>query len=398
MRRGQLERWLAARARPIELAPDGSTAPLAALDPVLDGARLAYVVESPHFVTEKYAFRTLVLRALAERGWRWFGEELGWADGQHVDRFLRTGDDGALHQVPTYGDDSWRHPDRDDRPSGVLADGERHFPLAAFASEQRAFARSVRAAVPGARWFGFDVDGGTTAAHPLLRGMLEPVPGESMAEEAARVEALLAAEGAELPAVVRRTLDGLAGTLRYAVDAHPAVEWLDLRGPLAAREQLMHRHVDAVLDEPELAAGQRVALQAGSLHLLKDDRLASKLDRSLGPGGGLVPSVGHHLAQRPDVGPDRVAAIWMLCGSGRDSNPMVPGAQAVEPQRGTLNAALAAVAAGQPLLVPLTGLEGEVVVQHMYGATFATPAIGQLDAVVFAPQVSPLKVRLVPDR
>ncbi|HJR24717.1 MAG TPA: hypothetical protein VJ804_04540, partial [Acidimicrobiales bacterium] len=134
MRRGQLERWLAARAQPIELAPDGATGPFAALDAVLDRARLAYVVESHHFVAEKYAFRTLVLRALAERGWRWFGEELGWSDGLLVDRYLRTGHDTLLDEVPTYGDESWRRPDRDDRPTGVLAAGEQAFPLVAFAA------------------------------------------------------------------------------------------------------------------------------------------------------------------------------------------------------------------------------------------------------------------------
>ncbi len=398
VRGGRLERWLAARAVPLELAGDASLAPLAVLDPVLDGARLAYVVESHHFVTEKYAFRTLVLRALAARGWRWFGEELGWSDGLLVDEHLRTGDDAPLHRIPTYGDEAWRRTDRDDRPTGVLAAGERDYPTAALAHEQRAFARAVRAAIPGARWFGFDIDGGATAAHPALRSQLgtplphglEPVPGETMEEEAARVEAVLAAHP-ELPVRTRRTLDALAGTLRYAVEAHPAPAWEDLSPPLATREQLMHRHVDAVLDEPELARGERVGLLAGSLHLLKDDDRASELSRLLGPGGGRVPSIGHHVAHRADVGPGRVAAVWMLCGSGRDSNPMVTGAQEVEPRRGTLNAALARVAAGRPLLVPLAGLEGEVVVQHMYGATFATPAAGQLDAVVFAPTVGPLR-------
>ncbi len=70
---------------------------------------------------------------------------------------------------------------------------------------------------------------------------------------------------------------------------------------------------------------------------------------------------------------------------------MVTGAQAIEPTPGTLNAALAAVAAGQPILVPLGGWDGEINVQHMYGATFTTPVAGQLDAVVFAPEVGPLR-------
>jgi hypothetical protein len=146
-----------------------------------------------------------------------------------------------------------------------------------------------------------------------------------------------------------------------------------------------------VLDSPDLAARSKAALLAGSLHLLKDDGLASGYPPELGPGGGLVPSIGHHVAHRSDVGPDGVVSIWMLCGGGRDSNPMVTGAQDATPKRGTLNAALAEVAGGEPLFVPLAGWDGDLVIQHMYGATFRTPATGQIDAVVFVPEISPLR-------
>src|SRR5262245_19649042 len=80
--------------------------------------------------------------------------------------------------------------DRDDRPSGILRAGEDGYPRAELRFEQQRFARDVRDAIPGARWFGFDVDGWSTAAYEPLRerGLaLEQVAGETMAEEAARL-------------------------------------------------------------------------------------------------------------------------------------------------------------------------------------------------------------------
>jgi hypothetical protein len=264
-------------------------------------------------------------------------------------------------------------------------------------------ARSVRALGPDLRWFGFDVDGWTTAALEVLGELaaadpavaavvarLAQVPGESLDAEATRAAAVRA-EAAPLGAVADRTLDALATTLRYATEAYPAATWEELRRPMATREELMWRHVDAVLDDPALAGPTgRVALQAGSLHLLKDDTTIHDETPGIGPGGGRVPSIGHHVAHRPDVGADGVLAVWMLCGRGRDANPLVPDQAGVAPIPGTLNAALDAMCDGQPLLVPLAGLPGTVRIQHMHRSVFRTPVEGQLDAVVYVPEVSPL--------
>jgi hypothetical protein len=370
--------------------PDGGTAAApawSALDELADRARVAYLAESHHFVQEKYAFREAAIGWLRHRGWTWFGEELGWTDGVRIDR-------AELDRVPTYGHLGARRTDRDDRPWGILRAGDEAFPRAAFASAQQAFARAVQDL--GVRWFGFDVDGWTTAGLELLRELgaaegFEQVPGESLDEEAARVAAVAATRLGALPPLAARTLDAYAATLAYATQAYPAATWEQLRPAMAAREQLMERHVDAVLDDPAFAGPDgKVALQAGSLHLLKDDTAIRDEAPGIGPGGGLVPSIGHHVAHRPDIGPDRVLAIWMLCGHGRDADPLVPEQSAIAPVKGTLTEACDRVADGVPLLVPLAGLPGRVRIQHMHSSVFRTPVEGQLDAVVYVAEVTPL--------
>jgi erythromycin esterase-like protein len=395
-----LRRELERRAIPLDLSASGSLEPFASLDAVAERAKVAAVVESHHFVHEKYAFRLAAVRYLRDRGWTWFGEELGWSDGRRIDQFL-AGDDDALDRVPMYGYAGVRRVDRLDRPWGILRAGYDAHPEAALAHEQRTFARAVRATAPGSRWFGFDVDGWSTAAYEQLAEMrlpdrlrdgLQPVAGESLAEEAARIEAVVAGRADEpLDPEVDRLLDALVTTLAYAAEAYAAATWDELRPPLARREALMHRHVDAVLDEPAFAAGERVGLLAGSLHLVKDEATVTGRSDGIGPGGDQLPAIGHHVAHRPDVGPARVLAIWMLVGSGRDTNPMVTTEQRIEPLPGTLNALLADVCAGQPVLVPVGDLAGPVIVQHMYNATFTTPLAGQIDAIVFVPEVGPLR-------
>lgn len=395
--------WLAQRAVPIDLAAAGVHPAWSALDELADRSRVAFLAESHHFVHEKHAFRRSAIAWLATRGWRWFGEELGWTDGLRIDDHLRTGDEGALDRVPTYGHLGARRTDREDRPWGILAAGDAAFPLAAFRSAQQAFARSVRDLGDELRWFGFDVDGWTTAGLEVLRelGRADPavaavvtalaqVPGEPLQAEADRAAAVLAAAG-PLPAVAARTLDALATTLRYATEAYPAATWEELRRPMATREQLMCRHVDAVLDDPAFAGPDgKVALQAGSLHLLKDDGAIRDETPGIGPGGGWVPSIGHHVTHRAEVGADRVLAVWMVCGHGRDANPLVPDQATIAPRPGTLNAALDEVSGATSVLVSLAGLPGYVRIQHMHGSVLRTPVVGQLDAVVYVPAVSPL--------
>jgi hypothetical protein len=384
--RWQLERWVRDHAAEVEL-DDPDQSPWSALDELAERARVAYVAESHHFVREKYAVRRAAVRWLAARGWTWFGEELGWTDGVRVDR-------GELDRVPTYGHLGARRSDRHDRPWGILDTGDGGEPADGFVRAQIAFARSLQHL--GVRWFGFDVDGWTTAAVELLRELgaaegLDPVPGESLQEEADRVATVAAGRIGSLPPAAARALDAYATTLAYAVQAYPATAWEQLRPAMATREQLMWRHVDAVLDDPAFAGpGAKVALLAGSLHLLKDDTAAHDETPAIGPGGGLVPSIGHHVAHRADVGADRVLAIWMLCGRGRDASPLAADRAGIAPLAGSLNAACDRVADGVPIVVPLAGLPGRVRIQHMHSSVVRTRAAGQIDAIVYVPEVTPL--------
>lgn len=136
---------LSDRAIPLEL--DGERGDLGAfsvLDDAADRASIAYIGEMDHFIAEKYEFRLLVIRYLASRGWRWFGEEWDSRRGRRVDEVLHTGDDTLLDPL-------------DEAPwfsRGVLAN-ERQ-PTVALEAEQRRFMRAVRRVAPEVRWFGFD--------------------------------------------------------------------------------------------------------------------------------------------------------------------------------------------------------------------------------------------------
>src|SRR5437660_1172467 len=81
---------------------DGEHAPLspfAALDDLAARARFAFLVEFDHMIHEKWQFRLLCVRYLVSRGWRWFGEELDWREGERIERYLRTGDDRLLDPI-----------------------------------------------------------------------------------------------------------------------------------------------------------------------------------------------------------------------------------------------------------------------------------------------------------
>ncbi len=135
------------RAVPIDLDGErGSLEAFSALDEVADRARVAFVGEMDHFITEKYEYRLLCIRYLVSRGWRWFGEELPADRGRRADAYLRTGEESQLEPL-------------DEPPwftSGILANDRQ--PDAALDVAQRRFMQAVRRACPGIRWFGFDAD------------------------------------------------------------------------------------------------------------------------------------------------------------------------------------------------------------------------------------------------
>jgi hypothetical protein len=221
-------------AVPVDLDGEfGSLAPFAVLDELADAARFAFIVEMDHFVHEKYEFRLLCARYLASRGWRRFGEEIDWRQGERMDRYLTTGNPSNL---APFDEPPWYR-------SGVMREPtERHerYVKAAMESERQRFAIALRRVVPNARYFGFDVGGGDAAYLDMMNA------------------ATTAAE------------------LRLALDF---------------REQLMQERVTRVAkDNPH----DRIALLAGGTHLMKDDDLVTP---SRASGGAQTPSVGHFVTK-----------------------------------------------------------------------------------------------------
>ena len=287
---------------------------------------MAFVVEMDHFVKEKYDFRLLCIRYLASRGWTIFGEELDWRAGERYERYLRTGDDSLLDPI-------------DDPPwytTGVLADASARHPKAAHDAEQKAFLRAVRREVPDAHWFGFDIGFGDPE---YIR----------MANEATTFEAL--------------------------------------RPVMAHRERLIHGRVARVLQEHPDA---KVALMAGSTHLLKDDDTCDA-PGATGPGGDTDPSIGHFLVHELLDGPDDVLSIWMLHGRGRSANPWLPPPGELVAAEGTVDAELAAQH-DQPHLVVIDRRDTERRrVTQMHNLVLTCALAEQVDALVFVPEVSPLR-------
>jgi hypothetical protein len=195
--------------------------------------------------------------------------------------------------------------------------------------------RNVREVVPGARWFGFDV--GATDAD-------------------------------------------------YLAAANAAETYEDLRPVMARRELLIHQRVGEFLrDHPHA----KVALMAGSTHLAKDDD-AMEAPGGVGPGGGIVHSVGHHVAH--DLTDLPVLSIWFLHGAGHSDNPYLgpPGRLVAAP--GTLNAELLD-GVGRPCLLRVDDDREWRSITQMHNAVLHCRLAEQVDAIVFAPYVSPISDR-----
>jgi hypothetical protein len=315
---------LADGAVPIEL--DGERGDLAAfsfLDVLADRARVAYLVEMDHFIAEKSAFRLLCIRYLASKGWRWFGEEVDVRIGDRLDRYLQTGDESLLEpleEAPWY-------------TTGILAEPTGRHDDRAMQLDRARLVRAVRSAVPGARWFGFDIGGGDAD---------------------------------------------------YLAAANAADTYEDLRPVMAMREQVMHERVARVLRENP---SEKVALMAGSTHLAKDDDRIETPGVGAGPGGTTVHSIGHHVAHELTDGP--VLSIWFLHGEGTSANAYLPPPGRLSPAAGTLDAELLA-RVGVPCILDVRHDHHRRSITQMHNPVLHCRLDEQVDAVVFAPEVHPL--------
>lgn len=275
-----------------------------------------------HFVAEKTEFRLLCIRYLASRGWRFFGEEVDWRVGRRLDRFLTAGTDSMLEPLT---EEPWYK-------TGILAGPTSRQNDVRMQLDRARLVRAVRHAVPGARWFGFDVGATDTD---------------------------------------------------YLAAANAAETFEDLRPVMARREQLIQARVDQVRrDHPD----DKVALMAGSTHLAKDDD-AIDAPGVIEPGGGFVHSVGHHVAHdHPD---QTVLSIWFLHGTGLSDNPYLPAPGRLAPAAGTVNAELLEDV-GHPCLLRVDDDREWRSITQMHNAVLRCRLAEQVDAIVFAPVVTPL--------
>ena len=279
-RRTAIDAWVdehAVRLHPDTYAADARDANrLAPIEATFADAKVVLLGETNHFIHEKAAFRLWWLRRLAERRRLVVVEELGWSDGRDVARYLGTGDESHLDRLATFGDRRHVRADRDDAPTGVLRASFEAYPTALFKAEQSRFYRGLRALRPE-RYYGIDIDAPGTgyedvdAAAARLEGSagnrfrqtLARVPGESLDDEAARLErglALLPRHGDD---DLCQDLHAMIETLRYTALAHPAVDYEALRPAMAFRETAMKRRLEWLLGTLDRrrntgAAGSRV--------------------------------------------------------------------------------------------------------------------------------------------
>jgi len=396
---------------------------LAFLDKALEGKRIVYLGEPSHWIHEKYPYRLLMLRYLFSRGWRHLGEELSWSDGRRVDHYLDTGESAQLDRITAYGYTGANRPDRDDRPTGLLAEGS-SFPTELFRAEQVRFASALRrmseSRPPGSdrlHFFGFDADyipgAGYEQIDELLlghescalvtdmRALLARVEGETMQEESVRVGSALQwleenhdgvddAIGSDAGQRLRYAVLNLRDSLDYVAVANPATDWETLRQAMAKREQIMHRHVSRVLST--LGPEEKLILMAHNQHLAKDDEGISAPQVGAGPGGGIVPSVGCYLNR---LFPGEVFSIWMLWEHGEDCQPFPQLRSELCSPPSSLNALLADV--GPVFIVPTHSpdprsqlLSGETEIASMYNQVLRATLADQCDAVFFVREVRPL--------
>jgi erythromycin esterase-like protein len=405
------------------LQSDSNLARLAALDTAIANKRIVYLGEPDHFIHEKYDYRLLMLRYLISRGWNHIGEEMGIVDGYRIDRFLATGDSSHLDRAPIYGYKGGQRIDRDDSATGLLKDSFTAFPLAEFAAEQKSFAQKLRgiATAPPdpAReisFFGFDIDALPGAGYEDLAEILAPaadndsvrriiatlarVPGESLADEIARLDIaiqLIDAEPATMSrligsahaATVARFARALRDSFHYTQSAYPASDWRSLNVAMALREETMHRNVARFA---ETGPETKTVLMSHNLHLAKDfDRIKGNF--GAGPGGGRVTAIGTFV-HRMIVG--QVYSVWMLCNRGRDRQPFSFCTCEIKPVAGSLNSILSEI--GSAFILPLStdspipGLLDSKMLIQMDGQPGVRAAIAdQADAIFFVDEVSPLR-------
>lgn len=409
----ELRAWAAKRAVHIKDLDAADPDRLAPLDGLLAGKRLVFLGEADHFVGELLGFRTLLLRYLIGHGFRWIGEELGVCDGLRIDRYLESGDEAWLRRLPSFGCREGTRTDRDDSLASLF--GGQDYPSEAMRWAHAELARRLRHEVDGPdrlHWFGMDADNAPGGAYEDVVELLASkgpaadtvaqelarVPGESLTQEVERLgavltrvdglrEALTEEIGGDTAAQVHRSLLALREGLIFVRDSREATDWAQLGAPMARRESTMVTQARSVI--AGLRADQNVVLLGHAAHLSKDWPSARRLNTGAGPPPA---SLGTQLTRDH---PGQVLSVWLLHGSGRDSQPLTSLPREYALAKGSLNEALAQV--GECFLLPLGPPEtlpellcGAQDVRWIYGAGCRTRITAQADAVFFVRESTPL--------
>lgn len=346
-------------------------------------ARVVFLGETNHFVHEKVDFRLEWLKELSARRPLVIGEELGWCDARRVADYILRRDDTALDRIATFGYEGYRRPDRDDTPKGIF--GKSPYPYGLMRAEHQRFYEGLRE-LPGiVGYFGFDIDapGGAYEDLPAIEGLAR-VPGETLINEADRLEALLPQFD---DALAQEDLRSLIESLRYTDLVQYAETYEATRPAMAYREETMKRRVEWQL--ANLPEGALLVLMAHAFHLARRDAHIGKL--GVGPGGDRVPSLGEHMARKED---DEVISIWMLYGEGEDAQPLADLPRRADYPTNTINRQLLA-RFSEPTVLTLDDRIrrqlADVPVGHMYNQVIPVDLGAEADAVMFFPHVAPLR-------
>ena len=351
--------------------------------------RVVFLGETNHFVHQKVDFRAFWLSWLAGQRKLVVAEELGWSDGRRVASYLFQHDEAALDRVATFGFAGHLRQDRDDSLQGVFSQSD--YPSELMKAEHTRFYRMLRD-LPGLDSFiGMDIDspgGGyqdLVASAPELAGRTGRVTGETLLEEAARLERLLPElEPSNAPG--REDLLCLIESLRYTDLVQQAEDYEAVRPAMSFRESCMKRRISALLRD--LPDDCTLVLMGHAFHLARDD--AGIEQQGVGPGGDLSSSLGHYIVH--ELGEEPMA-IWMLYGSGTDSQPLTDLPRQASYPPDSINRMLADHIK-RPVILPVTvdvapHLDS-VSVGHLYNVCVKVDLARQADAIMFFPQVTPL--------
>lgn len=390
------------------------------LDKLLENKRVVYLGEEDHWIHEKSDYRLLMLRYLISRGWRYIGEELGWSDGIRIDRYLENGGESQLDQIATYGYSGALRTDRDDKATGILKGLDENYPVTEFKSEQLRLTRSLRyinknylSNSDRMHFFGFDIDAMAGGGYEDIEGLLNPlkdklavikiltllkrVHGETLEDEINRLVRTL--ETIKLLEIDLKYLLGkkqyielqewimtLHDSFEFNRIANPATKYKSLNIAMAAREEVMYRHVKFVLSQ--MKPKDKLVLMGHNRHLSKNIDIIKNVGAAP-PGGKRVPSIGTYINR---LLPGQVFSIWEMHDHGSSSklNSMFSNEYISVP--GSLNSILAEV--GSNYLVPTAGAAlfmKNMDVVGIYNAIYTTVIAKQADAIFFIRKVSPLR-------